>query len=1342
MESVPRKKIGKYEIAGVQGRGGMGVVYRAEDPMIGRSVAIKTLNESLSGQPEMLKRFYREAQAPLHPNIAIVFDVGDEDGKPFIVMEFVEGDGLDKIIGSDRPIPLIDKLTIISQVCAGLGYAHQNGVVHRDIKPANIMVKRNPIQAKIVDFGIASVQRAKMETGLTQTGKVIGTVHYISPERLRGNRGDGRADIWATGVMLYLLLTGQLPFPGAPGEELSVMNKVIHEPHPPLSTWMENYPPALDAIIDRALAKDPEDRYPAAEELAADLNQVIDELKRGQVGALFADAERLAAEQEFGRARDILHQLVSIEPSHTSARNLLSIVNQNLSKLQRAEQMRQLLAEAEEAIAAARFSEAMSLLDQAAKREPGNTDITIRLESAKKKKRVHEEVATLIDQVESLRASGNWTAAVNVAEQALKLDGESTEIRALFMDISRQAKLAEKQGQIREMLGKANKELSVGHFTDAMRILRQAGQIDPSHAEIERLLQVAASGQEQEQRRKLIEQVHTEIQRCLTTQDPERAMGLVDSAIQRMPNEPTLLQLRARVAIESREIKNRKLIDSTVSKAQDLMLTSPVDALMVVQSALQELPGEERLRSFETTLRQRLKSAEKEQIKGRYLREAQEAIEKGKFDKAVETLESYQLDFSDVAGVEKLLEFARSELDRQHRQERVAALIAEASPLMESGQYTSVIRLLEPASAETGDSALKAMIGEARAQQTAQKQKIEAMLTRAGRLREQGQLTGAIELLEGLGAAPGGSQVSDLLNELRNEQKRKQATQTALATVNEAVGRADFHAAIEALESVQRAWGESAEISGTLAQVEARRRDYATRAVSKAIEQVRAALLANDNAAALKELRASAEMVEFAAPAQQADWRRLNVEASKSKQRKRTAPKDVVGGAGPGFLQTTAGRAAIGGGVLILAVAVLFWLHPWAESGAKPAEQANVQPAQPSATPSGPAVPVPVPAANVPTGNLLLHGSPGGANVFVDGVLKGFTENDGSLKLPLDPGNHSIRYSKSGFNDVTASVAIRANTDKPMTYTLAPAAPGTPVAPKDVNGYLTVQSNPGAKVSIDSANRGTTDARGELILTLNPGIHTLVIAQDGYQALTRTLNVNAGERNNLMAGLTAIPRPAPTPTPVAPEPVRIDSFSASAAQIQQGQPTTLTWRTANASEVTIDGIGNVDASNSTILRPSKTTTYTLTAKGNGGTQQRSLTVMVEAAPAPAPTPVPTPAPTPAPAPVADPRAPIQAAVNAFVAAFNAHNTGAMHNVWVTMTAKDIKSFQDTFSGLPTISMTENCQPGSLIISGDSADWTCTETTKFLNNGKPETTPPHSVHFGFARKGGAWVISSR
>lgn len=1321
-----RKKIGKYEITGVLGRGGMGVVYRAEDRRIGRQVAIKTLTEGFTGQPEMLERFYREAQAGIlqHPNIVIVYDLGDEDGMPFIVMEFVDGEPLDKVIASGRQLHLVDKLSIIEQVCAALGYAHQRGVIHRDIKPANVIVQPDG-HAKIVDFGIARVQSSK-ESGLTRTGNVIGTVHYIAPERLKGQPFDGRSDIFAVGVMLYLLLAGQLPFTG---EDMTVLQKLVNEPAPPLNTYLTNYPPALDGILDRALAKDPAQRYATAEEFAADLHALGEQLKKGQITELFDDAERLATEQHFGRAREVLLQLVRIDPQHTGARQLLGVVQQNLARLQRAEQVKQLVAEADEAVASSRYPEAMYALDQAIKLDPENVELAARLEDIRQKKQRADELATLMTQAESLRERGDWTGAVNVLEKALRLDGDNPSIRAAHAELTRQAKLAAQQQQVKELLGKARQEYTARRYTQAIEILREVGKIDPSATELNTLLDEAVNAQEQERRRKLLEQIHVEIENCLTAEDFDRANELVDRAVEKLPTESSLLQLKSKVALETREFRRRQLIDSTVTKAQEAIVSAPGEALLIVQRALQELPGEERLLALEHSLRQRLKAAETEVVRGQYLREAQQAIDRSEFEKAVEVLESYRLEFADAAGVGELLEFARKQLADQKRRTRIADCVRDARALMEQEQFDRAIALLEPVFEETQDGVLDRLLEEARSQRQEAERKTEALLARIASLRERGQLDEALKALAGLPAAQiAGTQANTLLNEIRAEQARKQATESALAAASKAAGdtagnvanREGFQSAIESLQAVQRAWGESPEVARAIGEIESKRSRQANAAVGKAVESARAALLAGNAEGAVAELKSVAPWVEFAGSAQQADWRRLGAEATKPLGRKTGDVPRI------GFDAVEAAPAKksilvpiLAGAVLVLAAAVIVVTF------LKPKPQVRTQVVKQI---------VPAPAAAPLSGTLVVEGNQGNTEIFVDGLLKGFTQSDGSLKLPLDPGPHSIRMSKAGYSDFTqAAVQIAANKQLTLRYALAKSSSNAP--PPVTDAFLSVHSNPGAQVSIDHNAAGTTDARGNLIVQVKPGARTLQIAENGYQPFSQNFNLKAGERNNMSVVLTPIPVAAPKPAAAAVQPVQILSFSASSSQIEQGQATTLQWQTSNAGEVSIDnGLARVDNSGQTTVRPNSSTTYVLTAAGPGGTQQRSVNILVEpkqAAPAPAQA---------APRPV-DETAMVQAVVQRFNSALAAHSVDAMRAVWPGMNRNQEKGFQNFFKNNPGAKMSDNCTAFSLTISGESATWTCNESTTIVAGGRPMTSQ-HSIAFTFKKSGGNWIIVDR
>ncbi|MGC2544819.1 MAG: protein kinase, partial [Silvibacterium sp.] len=1166
MDATSIKKIGKYEITGILGRGGMGVVYRAEDKRIGRLVAIKTLTEGYSGQPEMLERFYREAQAGIlqHPNIVIVYDLGDQDGVPFIVMEHVTGDPLDKIISSGRQLPLIDKLGVIEQVCAALGYAHQRGVVHRDIKPANVIVQPDG-HAKIVDFGIARVQNSAAESGLTRTGNVIGTVHYIAPERLKGQPFDGRSDIFATGIMLYLLLTGQLPFEG---EDLTVLQKLVNEPHPPLQTYISNYPPALDAILDRALAKDPEQRYATAEDFAYDLRAVGEDLKKGRVSELFNDAERLTTDQEFGRAREVLLQLVKIDAQHTGAKQLLGIVQQNLARLQRAEQVRQLVSEAEEALASSRHSEALASLEQAVKLDPANTAVQAKLETAREKKRRHDEIGNLMAEAEASRERGDLTAALKMLEKALHLDQENIRIRAAYADFAKQARLAAQQQQIREMLGNARQEVSSRQFTAAIEILREVSKLDPSLPEIESLLQTAISGQEQERRRKLLEQVQAEIEKCLLADDYDRATDLVNRAVEQLPTEASLLQLKTRVATQARQFSVRQLIDSTSAKAQETFSSSPHEALQIVQRALQELPGEERLLKLEDSLRQRLRTVETEEVRGRYLREAQEAIDRSQFEAAIGILESYQLEFTDAAGVNELLDFARAELAQQQRRNRIASCAEQAKSLMQEERFEDAIKMLDPVCTETADASLSRLLAEAREQQIESARKLDLLATRIAKLRERGQIEEAIGLLQNLPAATGqGTPLNALLLELRAENARRQAIGNAVAAASSALEKLDFHAGLESLQSVQRAYGNSDELARAIADFEARRSTTANQAISKSVEVARAALLNSDPAAAMNELRGSAELVEFAGASQQADWRRLKAEAAKPIARKSTGSVataesfDIAAALVEKprkSMVTTLITVAV---IVVVAVNIGLW---WFSRRSRPQVAVN---SSTQTTLSDATQPTASPLPAAPSGTLLIQGNVDGAQVFVDGPIKGFTQADGTLKLPLDPGTHTVRFMKSGYDDSPAStVTISANKQEVFHFALAKSKSAAAVP--ETQAYLTVHSNPGAAVSIDDNPQGKIDSQGSLIVPVKPGTLSIQVGLDGYQPVSETVSVKAGEKPSVTAILAPVPAAAkPAAAPPSPQPVQIVSFSATDSQIEQGQSTTLKWETANATDV-------------------------------------------------------------------------------------------------------------------------------------------------------------------------------
>lgn len=260
--------VGRYEIIGELGRGAMGVVYKAKDPTIGRTVALKTMRIDVHGleTAEMVRRFQNEARAAgvlSHPNIVTIYDAGEQDGIFYIAMEFIEGTTLHELIAEYRMLPAEEVVQYSRQICRGLDYAHSHGIVHRDVKPANIMITANGT-VKIMDFGIA-----KAGGSMTSTGQVLGTPNYMSPEQVKGRPLDGRSDLFSFGVILYEMLTGEKPFVGQ--NVTTIIYKIVNEtPIAPRDLDVTVHP-GLSAIVTRALAKSPDDRYQSGAELVYDL---------------------------------------------------------------------------------------------------------------------------------------------------------------------------------------------------------------------------------------------------------------------------------------------------------------------------------------------------------------------------------------------------------------------------------------------------------------------------------------------------------------------------------------------------------------------------------------------------------------------------------------------------------------------------------------------------------------------------------------------------------------------------------------------------------------------------------------------------------------------------------------------------------------------------------------------------------------------------------------------------------------------------------------------------------------------------------------------------------------
>jgi eukaryotic-like serine/threonine-protein kinase len=899
LSTQPLTRIGKYEVTGLLGRGGMGLVYRAFDKHLGREVAIKTITEGFAGDPEMLERFYREAAKTgmlKHPNIVTVYDLGEQEGFPYIVMEYVAGEALDRMIQSARPLPLAFRLKIVEQVCSALAYAHRNDVIHRDVKPANVIVQPDGV-AKLLDFGIA--RQEKQERGLTRTGNVIGTIHYMAPERLRDRAFDGRSDIFSVGIMLYQLLTGQLPFTG---EDFSVVQKLLNEKHPPLSNYLHDYPAALDAILDRSLAKDPDQRYNSADEMAAEIYAVAEEVKKGQVLEMIEQAESLVKDQEYTKAREILLQVTKLDAQHTKARQLLVVVQQNLALLQRAGQIRELKFQAEAALHERQYDLAIGHLEEALRLDPSSSELAELLGSVRGKKLARERIEGYLRQADGARSRGDLEAAQAIIAKALDLDKDDSRVRAAYAAVVQQVEEAARLAKTRQLLDSARSEMGSRRFTAAMKLLSEVEQIDPSNPEVISLLKQAKSGQEQEQRRRVVEQLQNEISVATTHEQLTTAAARVNMALERMPNEPSLLKFKGQLSRQIRDFEARREVDETVQRCRALLETAPHDALQLVRDKLREFPGNERLLVLQSSVEEQLESIKLQESRAHYLAQAHEAINQHQYRQAVRLLETCQADGIFSGEIAELLEFARHEADQQQRESLVEKSFAEAQGLLAKGAYVAAIRLLEPVVQQTGDVSMRALLDKARSQDQALQQKIGNVLNAAQEL-VQGELSEeAVTFLQSqpelvLQAPP----VQEEIRKLRAARDSEEATLRLMGSAYGALDNLDVAGGWATLEAGLQSNPESPLLNRVRETFEKRMRVTADEALSSALERARAALAAGDPRSAVDVIRSVSALTGHARLELQGERQRLLKEALRARmlarigiRRTRTIPSQTT----------------------------------------------------------------------------------------------------------------------------------------------------------------------------------------------------------------------------------------------------------------------------------------------------------------------------------------------------------------------------------------------------------------------------------------------------------------
>jgi len=682
----------------------MGVVYRGKDPFIGRTVAIKTITGNFTDNPDLLERFYREARAAgglQHPNIVTIYDMGEDSGTPYIAMELLEGDDLGHLVekekeeGGANPLPASIKLSYIVQVCRALEYAHKRNIVHRDVKPGNIVVT-NEGTVKVVDFGIARLT----DTSSTSSGMLIGTIDYMSPEQIRGEKVDGRSDIWAVGVMMYEVLAYVKPFQG--GNITAVMFAIVSQEPKSIRDLRPDLPPELDDVMRRIFKKEPGERYQNMEELLGELEPIARKMQQESVGVLVTQSENLFNSGDLQRAKELLKQALVLDTSHLHAKTLLDRVNSAIRQSEVAPKLNAMVAKAEEAFKAGNMEDARREADAALHMDSNFAPARELLGKLQEKEMQLKMVQGGIREARQKLAEGSLTEADQSLERVLKTAPDNDEARSLRKQITEEKERRGKRKQLTEGVQRARQHWTAQQFDEALKVLGGLEKEFPGESEVVKLLEAVKADKSQDE----IQRSLAESRKQLGAQSFNEALNTLDKLLQRYPNESAAVKLRELVLQErSEHAKQLRLQKELESLKRQVNEEKFADAISTGEALLKEYPDDFELgRLIEFAKAQR---SQQDVLKRRQSRhqEINNLVKDSNFDAAVAACQEALKDFPGDAEFKQRLEqinTQQKEAKTRERQRLLDERLRTMRQAIERGDLTDAIDLYNRTIVQTG----------------------------------------------------------------------------------------------------------------------------------------------------------------------------------------------------------------------------------------------------------------------------------------------------------------------------------------------------------------------------------------------------------------------------------------------------------------------------------------------------------------------------------------------------------------------------------------------------------------------------------------------------------------
>ncbi len=692
------KKLGKFEIIEKVGQGAMGVVYKARDPFIDRIVALKTLTTGLSDDANLLKRFYSEARSAgglQHPNIVTIYELGHEGDTPFIAMQFLTGESLDKILDRRPSLPLSQKIGFIVYVCRALEYAHKQNppVVHRDIKPGNVMVTTEGAVV-VVDFGIARLGEG---TRSQSAGMLIGTLGYMSPQLFRNGTADARSDIWATGVMFYELLAYRRPFEG--DNAAALMSNIILEKPRSIADAAPGTPQDLQAVVERMLAKEAEARYQNMEEVLLELEPIWRRLQQAEVSDLLANSQQLYESGDLENAKAKVSQIIQIDTSNTQAKSLLEKINAEVRRKQVVPQMKARVENAGKLLANGQVEDAKAEAEAALKLDstyqPAR-EVLGQVQAALE--RAHNITQALRTSKQRM-AEGALTEAELQLDRVLEIDPGNAAAREQLKQIREERSRRERRKQRDEALHRARTLWTNLQYEECISLLIAAQKQFPGDSEITKLLESARQDQTEQQRQSLL----TEARNLLSAQRFDDSLRALDLLLERYPADATAKNLRTH-ALQGRNQQRReqRLAEGKSNLRAWVKEGKYTEAITHAGQLSKEFPDDFELKELLDFARTEFSQLEQKHHLEQSSKQIQQALKDGRFFEAIQSAEKALLEFPKNLDLLILLDRARKEQSEKERHELLKQRLREVERMVDRQELTDAIDLARQTLATVG----------------------------------------------------------------------------------------------------------------------------------------------------------------------------------------------------------------------------------------------------------------------------------------------------------------------------------------------------------------------------------------------------------------------------------------------------------------------------------------------------------------------------------------------------------------------------------------------------------------------------------------------------------------